>query len=98
VLAFALALGFLLVILSCALYRNWLPLLVVLTYILAPFPNLICARCTHADDIFSDHGPSGLRDMGYFLTSFLIVTGFGLPIALARAAIVRAGQIIQISH
>ncbi|ORZ30178.1 vacuolar protein sorting 55-domain-containing protein [Catenaria anguillulae PL171] len=88
-LAFAFATGFLLVILACALYSNWLPLLVVFTYILAPLPNMICARCTGADDVFSDSPSSGLRDAGYFLTSFLVVTGFGLPIALTRSSIVR---------
>jgi uncharacterized membrane protein YbhN (UPF0104 family) len=63
-LAFMLAVGILLVILSCALYgyastlnvlnnsRNWWPLLVVLTYTLAPVPNLIMQRCAGGDDLF----------------------------------------------
>ncbi|KAJ3358938.1 Vacuolar protein sorting-associated protein 55 [Allomyces javanicus] len=88
-LAFALATGFLLVVLSCALYQNWLPLVVVLTYIIAPLPNMICMRCTSAEDIFySDSGVSGWRDAGYFLTAFLVVTGFALPLALTRSEVI----------
>ena len=49
-----LACGFLLVILSCALFSNWLPLLVVATYILAPLPNAICARYAAGEDFMSD--------------------------------------------
>ncbi|KAI9176142.1 Vacuolar protein sorting-associated protein 55 [Blastocladiella emersonii ATCC 22665] len=87
-LATALATGFLLVVLACALYSNWLPLLIVFTYILAPLPNMICTRCTGADDVFSDQSSSGWRDAGFFLTSFLVVSGFGLPLALTRSGII----------
>jgi len=51
---FRLACGFLLVILSCALFSNWLPLLVVATYVLAPLPNAICARYAAHEDFMSD--------------------------------------------
>ncbi|EEH03067.1 vacuolar sorting-associated protein [Histoplasma capsulatum] len=40
-LSFILAIGFLLVILSAALWHNFLPLLVVATYVIAPLPNWI---------------------------------------------------------
>jgi hypothetical protein len=55
ILAFFLALGILAVILSCALFGNWLPLLVVLTYLIAPAPNVICKRLAlaHGSDMFS---------------------------------------------
>jgi hypothetical protein len=49
-----LACGFLLVILSCALFSNWLPLLVVATYVLAPLPNAICSRYAAGEDFMSD--------------------------------------------
>ncbi|KAL7752752.1 Vacuolar protein sorting-associated protein 55 [Sorochytrium milnesiophthora] len=94
-LAIFLATGFLLVFLSCALYGNWLPLLVVLTYILAPLPNYICDRCTRSDDILSDNTSSGLKDAGYFITSFLVVTGFALPISLARSAVLTTSAAIM---
>ena len=51
-LAFLLALGILSVILSCALFGNWLPLLVVLTYLIAPIPNAVCKRLAGGSDMF----------------------------------------------
>ncbi|KAI9007782.1 vacuolar protein sorting 55 [Hyaloraphidium curvatum] len=87
-LAFLLALGVLLVILSCALYSNWLPLLVALTYVLAPFPNALMKRCAGGDDLMGADENRGLEETGYFLTSIFVVSGFGLPVVLAHAQII----------
>ncbi|KAG2176371.1 hypothetical protein INT43_005605, partial [Umbelopsis isabellina] len=86
-LAFVLAVGFLLVILSCALYHNWWPLFVVATYVLAPVPNALCARCAGGDDLMSDYH-SGVVDAGEFITGIFIVTGFCLPLVLAHSEVV----------
>ncbi|KAI8072351.1 vacuolar protein sorting 55 [Gongronella butleri] len=93
-LAFVLAIGFLLVILSCALYYNWWPLLVVATYILAPLPNAICARCAGEYDIMSDYN-SGAIDAGHFVTGMFIVTGFCLPFVLAHAGVITVPAMIM---
>ncbi|KXS17823.1 vacuolar protein sorting 55 [Gonapodya prolifera JEL478] len=87
-LAFFLACGILLVILSCALYGNWWPLFVVLTYVLAPLPNMICRRCAGADDMFGDGETRGLLETGYFITAIFVVSGFGLPLVLAHAQVI----------
>ncbi|KAI4215184.1 MAG: hypothetical protein LQ351_002499 [Letrouitia transgressa] len=88
-LSFVLAIGFLLVILSSALYQNYLPLLVVATYVIAPLPNWICARCSNPDD-FMDSGNSGaVADFGRFLTGFLVVMGIALPALLAHCDLIR---------
>ena len=71
-----LAIGFLLVILSSALWQNYLPLLVVATYVVAPLPNWICGRAANHDD-FMESGGSELVDFGRFLTGFLVVMGIG---------------------
>jgi len=81
-----LALGLLLNILSCALYSNAYPILVVVAYFLAPFPNLICGK--HEDHSFSGEGGSGIKDLGYFLTGFLVISGFGIPAVLAHSQII----------
>lgn len=86
-LSLVLALGFLLVILSCALYANWLPLLVALTFVLAPVPNSLCARCAGADDFSADYN-SAYVDLGNWLTSGMVVMGFAMPITLAHAGII----------
>ena len=76
VLAFFLASGILSVILSCALFGNWLPLIVVLTYLIAPIPNTFCKRISRNSDLFGEENKSVL-EIGYFITSFFVISGFG---------------------
>ncbi|KAK1922196.1 vacuolar protein sorting 55 [Papiliotrema laurentii] len=87
-LSFVLAIGFLLVILSCALWGNWLPILVALTFVLAPLPNSICSRMSRADDLSSEYN-SAYVDFGRFLTGMLVTTGLSLPLLLAHAALIQ---------
>jgi hypothetical protein len=75
-LSFVLAVGFLLVILSCALFKVYLPLVVVATYVLAPLPNWICGRCANPDDFVESTG-NAVLDLGRFATGFLVVMGIG---------------------
>jgi hypothetical protein len=65
------------VILSSALWKNYLPLLVVATYVIAPLPNWLCGRAANSDD-FMESGGSGVVDFGRFLTGFLVVMGIGM--------------------
>lgn len=71
-----LAVGFLLVILSSAIWHNFLPLIVVATYVVAPLPNWICSRCANPDD-FIDSSGNSVADFGRFLTGFLVLMGVG---------------------
>ncbi|KAI5207624.1 vacuolar protein sorting 55 [Aureobasidium subglaciale] len=82
-LSFVLAIGFLLVILSSALWHNYLPLLVVATYVIAPLPNWICSRAQSSDD-FMDGGSNAVVELGRFITGFLVVMGVALPVVLAH--------------
>ncbi|TFK42561.1 vacuolar protein sorting 55 superfamily protein [Crucibulum laeve] len=86
-LSFVLALGFLLIILSCALWSNWLPLIVALTFVLAPLPNALFAHCG-SDEFSSNYEGSGPVDLGRFITSMIVVTGFALPIVLAHSDVI----------
>jgi hypothetical protein len=72
-----LAVGFLLVILSCALWNKYYPLLVVATYVLAPIPNWVCGRCANPDDFASESGGNAIIDFGKFVTGFLVTMGIG---------------------
>jgi len=72
-----LAIGFLLVILSSALFQSYLTLLVVATYVIAPLPNWICGRCANPDDFMESSG-SAIVDFGRFCTGFLVVMGVGM--------------------
>ncbi|KAI2470285.1 vacuolar protein sorting 55 [Annulohypoxylon bovei var. microspora] len=86
-LSFVLAIGFLLVILSCALYKVYYPLLVVATYVLAPIPNWIATRCANPDDFVESTG-NGVLDLGRFCTGFMVVMGIALPAVLAHSALI----------
>jgi len=83
-LSFVLAIGFLLVILSAAIWVNYLPLLVVATYVIAPLPNWLCERCANPDDFMESSG-SAIIDFGRWLTGFLVLMGIALPAVLAHS-------------
>ncbi|KAJ7343440.1 vacuolar protein sorting 55 superfamily protein [Mycena albidolilacea] len=88
-LAMVLAVGFLMIILSCVLYGNWLPLIVALTFVLAPLPNALFAHC--GSDEFAgsyEGGSSGPVDLGRFITAMIVTSGFALPIVLAHAQVI----------
>ncbi|KAL3426996.1 vacuolar protein sorting 55 [Phlyctema vagabunda] len=87
-LSFVLAIGFLLVILSCALWHQYLPLLVVATYVIAPLPNWICGRCANPDDFVESSG-NAVVDFGKFCTGFLVLMGVALPAVLAHSNIIQ---------
>ncbi|EFY87277.1 Vacuolar protein sorting-associated protein 55 [Metarhizium acridum] len=93
-LSFVLAVGFLLVILSCALYQSYFPLLVVATYVVAPLPNWICSRCANPDDFVESSG-AGVLDLGRFLTGFLVVMGMALPVVLAHSDLIRVEAMVM---
>ncbi|KAI9762841.1 MAG: Vacuolar protein sorting-associated protein 55 [Chaenotheca gracillima] len=87
-LSFILAIGFLLVILSSALFKNYLPLLVVATYVVAPLPNWICGRAANPDDFMENSG-NAIIDFGRFCTGFFVVMGIALPALLAHCELIR---------
>ncbi|KAF8238646.1 vacuolar protein sorting 55 superfamily protein [Tricholoma matsutake] len=87
-LSFVLAVGFLMIILSCALWHNWLPLLVALTFVLAPLPNALFSHCGSDEFVTSYGEASGPVDTGRFLTSIIVVSGLALPIILAHSEVI----------
>ncbi|KAI9669817.1 MAG: Vacuolar protein sorting-associated protein 55 [Caeruleum heppii] len=93
-LSFVLAIGFLLVILSSALWKQYYPLLVVGTYVLAPLPNWICGRCANPDDFMENSG-NAIIDFGRFCTGFLVVMGIALPALLAHCGIIQVPAMIM---
>ena len=96
-LSFVLACGFLLVILSCALFNNWLPLLVVATYLVAPLPNIVCGRIAQSGDYLSEEPSGAAVDFGRFLTGVLCLTGLSLPIMLYHVGeITQAAMVMSI--
>nr|ACO11244.1 Leptin receptor overlapping transcript-like 1 [Caligus rogercresseyi] len=79
-LAFAGSMGFLFLLLSCALpqfQNNWTPMFVIFFYVLFPLPLLIARR--HSEEA------SALKDLSFFLMTTIAISAFALPIVLARS-------------
>ena len=69
-------------ILSCALYNNWYPLLILLCYLLAPLP-MSCFLCTHGGDSLLDgSGSKAAQHWAEFFSSMGVSVIVGLPIVL----------------
>lgn len=62
-----------------------------MTFIIAPLPNALFSHCG-ADDFSTDEGEgSGPIDVGRFITAFIVITGFALPLILAHSEIIKPG-------
>ncbi|KAG5421017.1 hypothetical protein I9W82_000107 [Candida metapsilosis] len=87
-----LASGFLLILLSCALYNNYKPLWVIALFLSAPLPNIIANAIENSRDnnflTFNDYGTSNegnaspLQEFARFTTGLLIISGIALPWSL----------------
>ena len=64
-----------------------------LTFVLAPLPNALFSHCG-GDDFSTDEGSSPV-DLGRFITAFIVVTGFSLPLVLAHSEIIKSGASIM---
>ncbi|CAI4045033.1 hypothetical protein SUVZ_10G2290 [Saccharomyces uvarum] len=84
-----LALGFLLVILSCALFHNYYPLFDILIFLLAPIPNTLFSTGNqyHTSDFMSDSSNTG-QDLAHFLTGMLVTSGVALPVVFYHCQLI----------
>lgn len=96
-----LAFGFLLILLSCALFNNWLPLWVISVFLLAPLPNIILSSIESNKDDFltfsNDHAnmPLPLQEFSKFLTGVLIVSGVALPLSFYHCRLIEFGSMVM---
>lgn len=74
---------------------NWWPTFVIIFYVLCPLPIAIGRRCA-PDGGYGLRETNACSDLMWFLTSVLVVSAFGLPAILCRAAIVRFFRILLI--
>ncbi len=79
-LSLGVATGCLLVVLSCAIYNNWIPLLSVLFFLMAP----IC-QCFDRDDL------QGHNQVVQFFVSVFICSGVFLPLVLFHNNVLTVG-------
>ncbi|QLQ79230.1 hypothetical protein HG537_0B05770 [Torulaspora globosa] len=85
-----LALGFLLVILSCALFHNYYPLFDILIFLLAPIPNTLFSKSGSDNANFMSDTPSNVQDTGNFLTGVFVTSGIALPVVFYHCQLIGA--------
>mgnify|MGYP003366215933 CR=1 FL=1 len=91
-----LALGFLLVILSCALFHNYYPLYDILIFLLAPIPNSLFQNRSNygsssfMNDSLDGNSGQGASDFGHFCTGMLVTSGITLPLVFYHCQLINS--------
>lgn len=66
-----------------------------MTFIVAPLPNALFSHCG-GEDFSPDYNEgSAPVDIGRFITAFIVVTGFALPLVLAHSEIIKPGASVM---
>ncbi|EDO17607.1 hypothetical protein Kpol_1061p32 [Vanderwaltozyma polyspora DSM 70294] len=91
-----LAMGFLLVTLSCALFHNYYPLYDVLIFLLAPIPNALFSKRNSSSATFmSDSGMNSSNDFASFLTGMLVTSGIALPLVFRHSQLITSESCVM---
>lgn len=91
--------GFLLVILA-AIYGNWFPIIDGLIFAVAYLPAIITRAAFDNSDYDFNFDPQttsqtlAIQEAGKFLTGFLVLTGFSLPILLHHSLILTKAALV----
>lgn len=91
-LSIVLSMGFLLVVLA-GVYGNWFPIINGIIFAVAHLPAAISKAISDSSDYDFNFDPASsttgnvLKEIGQFLSAFLVVTGFYLPILLHHSLI-----------
>lgn len=96
-----LASGFLLILLSCALYDSYKTLWVILIFLLAPLPNIVASSIDASRDNFltfnnnDGNAPSPVQEFCKLLTGFFIVSGISLPLTFYHSRLIELGAMVM---
>lgn len=103
-LSLLLAVGFLNIVLSCALFNTYYPLYVILVFLIAPIPNAIASCLSGSSSYYGGYGGYGDLDTDdpvsnfesfmKFITGMLVSSGTFLPIVLWRNNIIPRGSFL----
>ena len=89
-----LALGFLLSILSCALFHNYYPVFDIAIFLIAPIPNSLFGKSSSgssystSDFMLDESGNE--HDFAHFLTGVLVTSGFALPVVFTHCNLINS--------
>ncbi|KAL6940019.1 hypothetical protein ACO0QE_003897 [Hanseniaspora vineae] len=97
-----LALGFLLVILSCALYSNYYPLFDLLLFLLSSVPRAMfpagrggAGSAGYSSFLDDSQGAGGaLKDTGTYFTSWFLTLAIGLPVVMEHSNVINKRAMI----
>ena len=90
-----LAVGFLFIVLAGAIFGNWLPLIIGILFAFAHIPLVIC-KSLNKNGFIDDLSESStyIIDFGRWLSSFLLISGFALPILLSHCHIIKFAAMV----
>lgn len=102
-LSVILSMGFLLVILA-AIYGNWFPIIIGIVFSVAYLPILIANAISNPSDYdYSFDAVSGatgdvIKELGLFISAFLVTTALGVPLILYHSKILtKAATVLTIA-
>ncbi|KAG7763556.1 hypothetical protein KL946_003657 [Ogataea haglerorum] len=96
-LSILIAIGFLNIVLSCALYDNWLPLIDVAIFLIAPLPNALgqsLSSAYEADFLSDSHEEMPIKEFFKFITGFFVISGIIFPIILFHCHLITHWSLI----
>lgn len=99
-LSVILSMGFLLVILA-GISGNWFPIIIGIIFAVAHLPMAITRAISQSSDydfnFDSPTGANGLKEVGSFVSAFLLTTGIALPVILHHSLILtRTAMVLTI--
>ncbi|KAG2408462.1 Vacuolar protein [Vigna angularis] len=84
--------GVVLHILACALYKNWWPMLTVITYVILPVPLLFFAG-SERSSVFSESDNTSWVNATKFISGVSAVGSIAIPAILKHAGVISWGAL-----
>ena len=94
-LAFIFSVAIFLHILACALYNNWWPSLILVSYLVAPLPLCLYARAARSESLFDSGGGKAAQHWAEFTSTSILTLIVGIPFILWHVGVVEGGAALM---